>query len=304
LDGWTSPTIESIYNYIVTTNIRKEYLIGLNDYSSNSHTGEFLTNEILDIVEKLSSDKFVAIVTDAASNCNLACQKIQEIYPHIWNIRCAAYAVNLIASDLVKLDNLKKLIVNCEKINNFFNSSYLSHLLLVKEFTDMKIKGDSLKVWLLFKHKESITNQEIANLIANEDFFTMYRLGSFKKQPHLPELALRIFSITPTQANCDRQTSLDINKLEGMSKIKSYYTANIQHKLNFFDQTDANNEPSLEDMFNDSTILLIGEICDLETEEISESFAVNTVQAESLNNLDYDPCDMLNNFLEHEKQRS
>ncbi|CAG8744724.1 37927_t:CDS:2 [Gigaspora margarita] len=300
-----------------------EYLIGLKDYSSNSHTGEFLTNEISDIVEKLSSDK---------------------------NVRCAVHAVNLIASNLVKLNNLKKLIVNCRKINNFFNSSHLSHSLLVKGFTDMKIKGDGLKVWLLSKHKESITNQEIANLIANEDFFTMclndngfhkvaltaieiwQSLGYTRSESNkLVALMRRFeakippFNLPYVQAKIlqkfgDCRTSLDINKLERMSKIKSYYMANIRHELNFFDvcnmfsvgkimnynedQTDTNNEPSLEDMFNDSTILLIREICDLETEEISKSFAVNTVQAESLDNLDYNPCDVLNNFLEHEKQRS
>ncbi|CAG8841102.1 31654_t:CDS:2, partial [Gigaspora margarita] len=205
---------------------------------------------------------------------------------------------------------------------------------------------------LLSEHKESITKQEIANLIANEDFFTMCRLVHSVWKPikeaiyaletneatladcfvyliklaiaiiHLPEMntfkipaiSLRIFSINSTQANCeqnfsilkwilgDRQTSLDINKLEGMSKIKSYYTANIWHKLNFFDQTGANNETLLEDMFNNSTILLIGEVFDLETEKNSESFAVNTVQADSLDNLDYDPCDVLDNFLKREKQ--
>jgi len=140
--------MESIYNYIITTDTRKEYLVGLKNYSSYSHTGEFLANEISNIIEKLGSDKFAAVVTDAASNCNLARQKTQEMYPHIWNIRCAAHAVNLIAADLVKLDELKKLIANCGKINHFFNSSHSSHSLLIKGFTDMKIKGGGLKTWV------------------------------------------------------------------------------------------------------------------------------------------------------------
>ncbi|CAG8789360.1 28983_t:CDS:2, partial [Gigaspora margarita] len=42
-----------------------------------------LANEISTVIEKLGSDKFVAVVTDAASNCNLA---RQEMYPHIWNL--------------------------------------------------------------------------------------------------------------------------------------------------------------------------------------------------------------------------
>ncbi|CAG8708030.1 33741_t:CDS:10 [Gigaspora margarita] len=400
--------MESIYNYIVTTDTRKEYLIGLKDYSSNSHTGEFLTNEISDIVEKLSSDKFAAIVTDAASNFNLACQKIQEMYPHIWNIRCAAHTVNLIASDLVKLDNLKKLIVNYLKIkgsglkvwqpikeviyiletNEAILADYFAYLIELAiaiihlpEINTFKIlamhifnrryeeflhplyilvyfihpqyqKKDlndndfhkaaliAIEIWQSLGHTRSESNELVALIQRFEAKIPPFDLpyvsdkdtpkiwwGSFKKQSHLPELALRIFFINPTQANCERnfsilkwilgnrQTSLDINKLEGISKIKSYYTANIWRKLNFFskelteadlrnvcnmssvgkimdyneDQTDANNGPSLKDMFNNSTILLIGKICDLETEKNLEFFAVNTVQADSLDNLDYDP---------------
>ncbi|CAG8830721.1 1938_t:CDS:1, partial [Gigaspora margarita] len=64
----------------------------------------------------------------------------------------------------------------------------------------------------------------------------------------------------------------------------------------------ANNETSLENLFNDSTILLIEEVFDLETKENSESFVINTIQANFLDNLDYDPCDVLDNFLECEKQ--
>ena len=59
-----------------------EYLIGLYDYSSNSHTSEFLTEEISSIIEKLGSEKFAAIVTDNASNCRVARQNIHQTYPH------------------------------------------------------------------------------------------------------------------------------------------------------------------------------------------------------------------------------
>ncbi|CAG8786652.1 7080_t:CDS:1, partial [Acaulospora morrowiae] len=73
-------------------------------------TGEFLVKEISHLIENIGSEKFAAIITDAASNCKFARKKIQEFYPHIWDIRCAAHAINLIASDLVKLENVKDLI--------------------------------------------------------------------------------------------------------------------------------------------------------------------------------------------------
>ena len=77
------PLIKSIYNYIVTTDTWKEYLVSLKNYSTRSHTGEFLANEISNIIEKLGLDKFGAFITNAASNCNIARRKIQETYPHI-----------------------------------------------------------------------------------------------------------------------------------------------------------------------------------------------------------------------------
>ena len=140
--------MESIYNYIVTTDTRMEYLIGLRDYSSDSHTSEFLTNEISNIIEQLGSDKFAAVVTDNASNCRVARQNIQQTYPHIWDVRCAAHAINLIASDLVKLEPIKKFILECGKINRYFDTSHANSSLLKQGFINMKIKGGGLQTWV------------------------------------------------------------------------------------------------------------------------------------------------------------
>jgi hypothetical protein len=115
---------------MVITDTRKEYLIGLRDYSLESHTDEFLTNEISNIIEQLGSDKMAVIVTDNASNCRVARRNIQQTYPHIWNLRCAAHAINLIASDLVKLEDIKKFIIECGKINRYFNTSHANNSLL------------------------------------------------------------------------------------------------------------------------------------------------------------------------------
>ncbi|CAG8685353.1 1070_t:CDS:2 [Cetraspora pellucida] len=53
---------------------------------------------------------------------------------------------------------------------------------------------------------------------------------------------------------------------------------------------------------NYSPTLLIGEIIDLKTENNSESSVVETAQAVLPEDLDYNPSDVLNNFLEGEKQ--
>jgi hypothetical protein len=113
----------------------------------DSHTGEFLASEISNIIEKIGLDKFAAVVTDNASNCRVARNIIHEKYEHIWDVRCAAHAINLIASDLVKLDSIKSFISNCGKITGFFHNSHQSTAILRQGFKDMKINMEGLQTW-------------------------------------------------------------------------------------------------------------------------------------------------------------
>ncbi|RHZ69728.1 hypothetical protein Glove_279g1 [Diversispora epigaea] len=195
LDGWTSKRNESLYNYIISTLSRKEYLIALKNYSSRSQTGEFLTNEISTIVENIGSEKFAAVVTDAGSVCRIARKKTQEMYSHIWNIRCITHSLNLIVTNLVKLDEIKQYISDCGKIIKFFNNSHQANSILRQGHIEMKIKSKGLKTWIKIKwgslymttdsilqaklvfdwilteHPNIITNLEVINLIKNDNFF-------------------------------------------------------------------------------------------------------------------------------------
>jgi len=112
-----------------------------------SHTEEFLASEISGIVEKIGSDKFAAIVTNNAANCRVARKKVEEKYNHIWDIRCIAYAINLIAADLVKLDDIKNLISDCGKITRFFHNSHQGSAILAQGLKDMKINIERLQTW-------------------------------------------------------------------------------------------------------------------------------------------------------------
>ncbi|CAB4443079.1 unnamed protein product [Rhizophagus irregularis] len=69
IDGWTSLSSTSIYNYIILTSDREQYLYSLNDYSSDHHTGEFLASDITNIIGKIGSEKITALVADNAANC-------------------------------------------------------------------------------------------------------------------------------------------------------------------------------------------------------------------------------------------
>jgi hypothetical protein len=101
LDGWTTPSGQSIYNFIITTSNNKEYLYSLRNLSSLSQTSKVLEDEIDRIISKIGTKKFAAVVTDNASAIANARKYISEKYPYILNIRCIAHCVNLITKDIL-----------------------------------------------------------------------------------------------------------------------------------------------------------------------------------------------------------
>jgi len=101
LDGWSSPKGHSIYNFVIITSDRREYLDSLKDLSAVSQTADLLESKIKEVIDKIGSEKFVAVVSDNASAIANARQKISESYPHIMNIRCIAHFVNLISKDIL-----------------------------------------------------------------------------------------------------------------------------------------------------------------------------------------------------------
>ncbi|RHZ76843.1 hypothetical protein Glove_188g39 [Diversispora epigaea] len=53
LDGWTSPAGQFLYIFLIMTSDGKEYIHSLKNFSKNSHTGEFLKNEIIKVIEEV-----------------------------------------------------------------------------------------------------------------------------------------------------------------------------------------------------------------------------------------------------------
>ncbi|GBC50202.2 ribonuclease H-like domain-containing protein [Rhizophagus irregularis DAOM 181602=DAOM 197198] len=83
LDGWTNPNSVSVYNYVILTPDREQYLYALHDYLDNHHTGDFLAGQITDIIKKISFEKIFALVTDNAVNCVKAKKIVMNQFPNI-----------------------------------------------------------------------------------------------------------------------------------------------------------------------------------------------------------------------------
>ncbi|CAG8703948.1 36792_t:CDS:2 [Gigaspora margarita] len=64
INGWTAPNGLSIWNFIIMTPSRQEYLYELGNYSNQSYIAEFLANQIKKIINHIGSDKISAIISD------------------------------------------------------------------------------------------------------------------------------------------------------------------------------------------------------------------------------------------------
>lgn len=67
MDGWTNARGQSLYAFILITKERKEYVHSVQNLLNYSHTGRFLADKMIEIIENVGSTKFGGIVSDNAS---------------------------------------------------------------------------------------------------------------------------------------------------------------------------------------------------------------------------------------------
>ncbi|GES97518.1 ribonuclease H-like domain-containing protein [Rhizophagus clarus] len=322
LDDWSIPKMESIYNYIVITDTRMEYLIGLYDYSSESHTSEFLIEEISKIIEKLVKLKPIKKFINE-------CGKINQYF-----------STSYVSNALLKQDALLRgqpvfdwiLKEHATSITNKANEATLSdcfiHLIklayAIYRLPSKGLKDDAfhkaalatIEIWQRLGH----THKESEELIAQLCRFEL-RLASFDL-PYSPGLESL------------KQINLTLKKLEAIAKIRSYYINNFQRELSYVskDLTESELRESInissvsniisldndDDIGNidgnnlnltlpsSNTELAIRNIIDLTAiDGINEEMGSNIILAQEQPldpaDLNYDPNDVLNGFLEHER---
>jgi hypothetical protein len=104
---------------VIITPSKKEYIHSLMNLSKDSHTGEFIAQKIKEVIENIDPNKISAIVSDNASNMVLAKNLIAKDFPHIIPLRCIAHHINLLTSDIMKLEFAKDTINKVCKIYYF-----------------------------------------------------------------------------------------------------------------------------------------------------------------------------------------
>ncbi|CAG8833723.1 14605_t:CDS:2, partial [Gigaspora margarita] len=205
LNGWTSSKDNSVYNYIITTPSHCKYLYAIEDYSGYRQTGNFIANKILDIIEKISSHRFAAVITDSGSNICIVQQSINHNYSPILSVHCIAHALNLLSANLVKNISIKEFLKQANMLVSFIQKSHLASWVLQDTISSMNIRDGSLETYC----KTCWTSiYDTANFIIHVKP-AIDKWGVIEDEyTHLQKLAKTMFAIIPFQASCEQNFSI------------------------------------------------------------------------------------------------
>ncbi|XP_050064712.1 uncharacterized protein LOC126553609 [Aphis gossypii] len=107
-DGWSNIRNESIINFVITT--PKSVFYKSLPTLTQRHTGNYMANVMIDLIEEVGPGKFYGIVTDNAANMKKAWQEINQKYAHITTYGCIAHSLSLLINDIISLESLKSVV--------------------------------------------------------------------------------------------------------------------------------------------------------------------------------------------------
>jgi len=126
-DGWTNVNNTPIVNFMISTPepvFLKSVITG-----ENRHTGEYIAQLLMEVIEDIGASKVMAVVTDNAANMKAAWDIITENdqYKHIHCYGCAAHGLHLLATDICSLDSVDKLLQRAKSIVKFVKYKHVPH---------------------------------------------------------------------------------------------------------------------------------------------------------------------------------
>lgn len=123
-DGWTNVRNESIVNIVVTT--PKPIFYKSLSTGVQRHSGEYLADLIISVIEELGPRKVFGVVTDNAKNMKKAWGIISKKYPHITTYGCVAHGLNLLINDIINLDSFKEIIEDGKEVINNIRRGHIT----------------------------------------------------------------------------------------------------------------------------------------------------------------------------------
>lgn len=143
--GWSN--VQGVINYFVTTPQPVYYKS--TDTSEHRHTGSFIAEELKKVIEEVGPGKVFALVTDRAANMEEAWANVEQTYPHIVTIGCAAHSFNLLFKYIMTLRSMDTLyqivtqIIKCVKGNQVASTIYISRQKEMNKSVELKLYGNA-----------------------------------------------------------------------------------------------------------------------------------------------------------------
>jgi hypothetical protein len=138
-DGWSSVQRRPLINYLLATPKGIKFLRAV-DTSGTTKNAEYLADEFCKIIDEVKAQNVVCLITDSASVNEAAAKKVNTQHPHIFWVRCAAHALNLVLQDIGKLNWVQPVWMDAKSIVRFIRNHHKSLALLRKYSADGKQK--------------------------------------------------------------------------------------------------------------------------------------------------------------------
>ena len=124
-DGWSNLRNEAILNFVVTT--PNPILYKTMTTGEESHTGKFMAKVMNEVIDKLGPKKVLGVCTDNASNMKSAWSIVSQKpgQEHISCYGCLAHGINLLMTEIGKLQTVQKVVNDAKGIVKEVKASHI-----------------------------------------------------------------------------------------------------------------------------------------------------------------------------------
>ncbi|CAG8466895.1 857_t:CDS:2 [Cetraspora pellucida] len=252
VDSWCSPLKHSIYAFVIMMDEKKQYIYSLRDFLMSSHMANFNAKRIREVIENVGPKKFVQCI------CHL---------PHARAIlfNCQT-VIKFLRNSYIAGATLNQEIISTFTVGRNLKSSTKTWWSTVLE-QDPQIFNQASTVKELIEQlrdilhpvKWAVKNVEFRTTLLANMFVELVKMAITiketswmsieikKHEDHIKSLALKIHSISPHNAACERvfsiqgwyfrkrRTRLSLSRLEIITQMHSFLVENAKLELNYVD---------------------------------------------------------------------
>ena len=183
IDGWKNVKRLPVVNVIVL--LPEPMFYKTIECNGDKQDGKFYEKLLDDTIKEIGKNKIVAVISDNATELEMAKRIINVNYPNILPIKCAAHWLNLLVKDLSKLPSFHKIISDVSHFVSIFIHSKIKMATLedewkyyIEENKQMQIKkvtsklpGDTRWTGISDMFSSFINSKQVLRRLSLKHFF-------------------------------------------------------------------------------------------------------------------------------------